>query len=158
MVRLKEGFCLLDLSFSEIFQFQSGAVKSSKVVVGKFKRFFNFNSKVVRLKALIIQVVKVSEPHFNSKVVRLKERYKNVVFSFSLLFQFQSGAVKSTKADANVNLQFEFQFQSGAVKRLKNISNRRLLYYFNSKVVRLKAILPFLIADQTPISIPKWCG
>ena len=54
------------------FQFQSGAVKSCvSLLHSQCHRYFN--SKVVRLKAMISIAKPLSVCYFNSKVVRLKE-------------------------------------------------------------------------------------
>ena len=56
--------------------------------------FRNFNSKVVRLKALYNCFFRSFRAYFNSKVVRLKADFVEYVNEILDEFQFQSGAVK----------------------------------------------------------------
>ena len=54
----------------------------------------SFNSKMVRLKALMVAVGAAIILCFNSKMVRLKVRMAKIIDN-SRVFQFQNGAIKS---------------------------------------------------------------
>ena len=57
---------------------------------------------------------------FNSKLVRLKEAISEVLFNARDEFQFQTGAIKSVNDDADTSALTAFQFQTGSIKSTKN--------------------------------------
>ena len=94
MVRLKGHNPNISISVVSLFQFQSGTIKSVGTLEEPMKKYWYFNSKVVRLKAALRVCVSVSSWYFNSKVVRLKAMYKTDGTINVAGFQFQSGTIK----------------------------------------------------------------
>ena len=103
-----------------------------------------FNSKLVRLKALgATEKALGFGNRFNSKLVRLKGESgaRDEVSVF--VFQFQTGAIKRLATSAVTIRNWPgFQFQTGAIKRhTYKVKRRRYHRCFNSKLVRLKALV-----------------
>jgi len=51
----------------------------------------------------------------------------------------------------------EFQFQYGAIKRKTKIRKDKKRKYFNSSMVRLRALRSARLRSARLISIPVWC-
>ena len=73
-------------------------------------------------------------------MVRLKGADAAPQYTSEYLFQFQYGAIKSIFIDSFTYLNWEFQFQYGAIKSQYFIAVEKLMQYFNSNMVRLKAL------------------
>ena len=71
VVRLKVAPAVTVTVVVEVFQFQSGAVKSSKIQSG-VNGFILFQFQSGAVKSVSVPVTSVPVPDFNSKVVRLK--------------------------------------------------------------------------------------
>ena len=63
---------------------------------------------------------------------------------FCVQFQFQIGSIKSEERSGGTGMLWLFQFQIGSIKRLENPANHINNRGFNSKLVRLKAVLEVL--------------
>ena len=72
MVRLKAETHFSPIYILTKFQFQNGAIKSCVICIESFS-IFDFNSKMVRLKAETFEAGEAVFMNFNSKMVRLKE-------------------------------------------------------------------------------------
>ena len=104
---------------ANVFQFQSGTIKGSRISESNARFFCCFNSNLVRLKEW-----------FNSNIHRTQT-----------LFQFQSGTIKGQLPVFRQPIATRFQFQSGTIKGQPIIS---FVFYpmgFNSNLVRLKVII-----------------
>ena len=73
-------------------------------------------------------------------MVRLKDKKLQTQFLAHGIFQFQNGAIKSNTMPVVVNEGDKFQFQNGAIKRRHFSEAVFNQIYFNSKMVRLKAL------------------
>ena len=106
-----------DLLFA-MFQFQNGSIHR----VGTFDnstRFLRFNSKMVRLIAVHISLVKTMISGFNSKMVRLID-ISNMGHPCVISFQFQNGSINSIFYAMARLIPRGFQFQNGSINRGMN--------------------------------------
>ena len=138
LVRLKGDEAAVVIAKSIMFQFQTGAIKSSVLSALEQGEVTGFNSKLVRLKGDDAGDVALSLKCFNSKLVRLK------------------GGVD---AELVAGVAGEFQFQTGAIKsHPKRRAPTMRSLCFNSKLVRLKAVKPGVNPEKVyRVSIPNWC-
>ena len=138
MVRLR-GICSRKYrTFSALFQFQNGTIKSRRSgFVYCSKVYFNskmvrlrvnqrreggcnylyFNSKMVRLRELKLQI-RIAGKNFNSKMVRL--RGQNWICSWNWVKDFNSKMVRLRAiACSIIYVGQQFQFQNGTIKSLR---------------------------------------
>ena len=73
-------------------------------------------------------------------------------------FQFQTGSIKSPGTATNLQAAAqEFQFQTGSIKSREGVDGVFFFACFNSKLVRLKALLgSHHRRVYTQVSIPNW--
>ena len=123
-----------------------------------FSFLLSFNSKLVRLKAILAQHGTLHPyTRFNSKLVRLKVM-SLCRYGGRTKFQFQTGAIKRTfPLVASPGSGELFQFQTGAIKRLGRVASCAFRGSFNSKLVRLKERAAVPIGGVINVSIPNWC-
>ena len=93
MVRLKV-FGINDLRYITEFQFQNGSIKRELLFAFQYD-VIHFNSKMVRLKVDIKDVLKDISSYFNSKMVRLKVFTKNKGTVFSCYFNSKMVRLKA---------------------------------------------------------------
>ena len=94
MVRLKVKNLTFDQEHLTGFQFQNGSIKRWDAAMAHFPKW-SFNSRMVRLKALIAVPVAHFRKRFNSRMVRLKVDPLMALSGVVALFQFQNGSIKS---------------------------------------------------------------
>ena len=70
----------------------------------------------------------------------IKSKLIAVILPDTKMFQFQNGAIKSQSRCRYAEYCEQFQFQNGAIKRNVKAKRNRITHYFNSKMVRLKAL------------------
>ena len=98
----------------------------------------SFDSKLVRLKAIIPASVKRMRKRFDSKLVRLKE--DTSLFSEFLIktFRFQTGSIKSKLEPGTINHLPRFDSKLVRLKADADDKEKSKLFGFDSKLVRLK--------------------
>ena len=99
----------------QTFQFQTGAIKRIETQTDAALAA-RFNSKLVRLKVLLLPPCVLAILRFNSKLVRLKEDIELTWLRPDARFQFQTGAIKRWHTSLSVLAMRVFQFQTGAIK------------------------------------------
>ena len=77
-----------------MFQFQTGSIRSLRLIVATGSTCVGFNSKLVRLEARLNAYV-MCLLGFNSKLVRLEVRSAPSRCRFTDMFQFQTGSIRS---------------------------------------------------------------
>ena len=118
----------------------------------------SFNSKLVRLEALLVKITEnIYHLSFNSKLVRLEV---NNAFSQDEDHEsFNSKLVRLEEALREAGLDSSvFQFQTGSIRSVRSIRYIILsLLCFNSKLVRLEvSIVLDLSIEMAYVSIPNW--
>ena len=83
----------MNVAVVDMFQFQTGSIKSGDVFV-LLQVDRGFNSKLVRLKVLLRWLSKSSNDRFQFQTGSIKRFSANFLPMFFLKFQFQTGSIK----------------------------------------------------------------
>ncbi len=76
-----------------------------------------FNSKMVRLKVTVLDILSVGDRMFQFQNGSIKSMSKDPAFLFYPKFQFQNGSIKRLGLKSGKKYYFLFQFQNGSIKR-----------------------------------------
>ena len=96
------------------FQFHYGTIKSTPCQ-NRTCKVDNFNSIMVRLKAVALNYLRVEVVDFNSIMVRLKGAAV-VVGVIVVVFQFHYGTIKRCSEERLIYYRLLFQFHYGTIK------------------------------------------
>ena len=115
----------------------------------------NFNSSMVRLRAVCLLIRINPSLHFNSSMVRLRGLLLEELPTTPSYF---NSSMVRLRADGrrSIGRRYLFQFQYGTIKSSGNSIRGKLRDYFNSSMVRLREALVRKTSGFIRISIPVW--
>ncbi len=137
-MRLKETPQLPEcLHLTDLFLFQTGAIKSESKTILTDNQLKGFYSKLVRLKV--------------SRMLFMKLLING--------FLFQTGAIKRESVPILRNRkQIQFLFQTGAIKRssFRTRNNQPSMFLFQTGAIKRNLVLA-IRGGRLYVSIPNWC-
>ena len=138
-----------------MFQFQIGAIgRYCEIHLNQDVK--RFNSRLVRLadnsptEVLPTNIVSIPDWCDWQSVARGSRR-------LTIKFQFQIGAIGSMRKFTELFTIPVFQFQIGAIGSEPEVEFMTTIFSFNSRLVRLAAVIPAGPWIFNHVSIPDWC-